>query len=230
MEWIVQNLSRLYQTRQETIHALRGLQFTLPHNCICLIQGPSGSGKTTLLKILGLLDNEYQGTVWLNRRRIQDWTAAEIRALKNRSLGYIFQEYALMEDTTVFENVRIPLDIASVPWREQRTRVLEILNILDLQSRADASVQALSGGQRQRVAIARAIVNHPAVLLADEAWSSLDPARATSILSWIQQQPWCENLILVTHTALPFQPQKPVYTLTLDAGQQVLSPKRIPLF
>lgn len=156
------------------LQVLKGIDLTIEKGEVVSIVGPSGAGKTTLLQIMGTLDRADQGSVILNGTEVSRLKEKELSAFRNRQIGFVFQFHQLLPEFTALENVMIPAWIAGTDTAEARSRAKEVLGFLGLAERASHKPSELSGGEKQRVAVARALINHPAVILADEPSGSLD--------------------------------------------------------
>ena len=168
------NIKRNFQVGEETVHALRGISFTINEGEFVTIMGTSGSGKSTLLNTLGCLDTPSSGEYLLDGISVRTMSKPQRAILRNRKIGFVFQSYNLLPKTTAVENVELPLMYnASVSASERRRRAIEALQAVGLGDRLEHKSNQMSGGQMQRVAIARALVNNPAVILADEATGNL---------------------------------------------------------
>ena len=165
-------------------YGLRDISLTLERGEFAFLTGSSGAGKTSLLRLLFGAEQPSAGQILVSGRNITRMTAAQVPALR-RQIGVIFQDFKLLPERTVFENVAIALEIAGTAKREIRTRVWSLLKRLGLGHRIDHRPRTLSGGEQQRVAIARALVNDPPLLLADEPTGNLDPALALDIMDII---------------------------------------------
>ena len=171
----LQNIKRNFQVGDETVHALRGVSFTIREGEFVTIMGTSGSGKSTLLNTLGCLDTPTSGEYLLDGISVRTMSKPQRAVLRNRKIGFVFQSYNLLPKTTAVENVELPLMYnSSVSASERRRRAIEALQAVGLGDRLEHKSNQMSGGQMQRVAIARALVNNPAVILADEATGNLD--------------------------------------------------------
>lgn len=157
-----------------SLQVLKGIDLEIGKGEIVSIVGPSGAGKTTLLQIMGTLDEPDTGTVEIEGTVVSRMKEKELSAFRNRNIGFVFQFHQLLPEFTALENVMIPAFIAGVSSKEVGERAMEILNFLGLSERAAHKPSELSGGEKQRVAVARALINHPAVILADEPSGSLD--------------------------------------------------------
>lgn len=156
------------------LQVLRGIDLEIEKGEIVSIVGPSGAGKTTLLQIMGTLDMPDNGSVAIDGTLVNLLNEKELSAFRNRHIGFVFQFHQLLPEFTALENVMIPAFIAGVGQQEARIAAIEMLNFMGLAERASHKPNELSGGEKQRVAVARALINHPAVVLADEPSGSLD--------------------------------------------------------
>lgn len=197
----IQNIKRDFQVGDETVHALRGVSFTINEGEFVTIMGTSGSGKSTLLNILGCLDTPTSGEYLLDDIPVRTMSKPQRAVLRNRKIGFVFQSYNLLPKTTAVENVELPLMYnSSVSASERRRRAIESLQAVGLGDRLEHKSNQMSGGQMQRVAIARALVNNPAVILADEATGNLDTRTSFEILVLFQKlHKEGRTLIFVTH-------------------------------
>ena len=197
----LQNIRRNFQVGDEIVHALRGISFTIYEGEFVTIMGTSGSGKLTLLNTLGCLDTPTSGEYFLDGISVRTMSKSARAILRNRKIGFVFQNYNLLPKTTAVENVELPLmynpDISSA---ERKKRAIKALQDVGLGNRLEHKSNQMSGGQMQRVAIARALVNNPAVILADEATGNLDSRTSFEILVLFQQlHAEGRTIIFVTH-------------------------------
>ena len=197
----LQNIRRNFQVGDEIVHALRGISFTIYEGEFVTIMGTSGSGKSTLLNTLGCLDTPTSGEYFLDGISVRTMSKSARAILRNRKIGFVFQNYNLLAKTTAVENVELPLmynpDINSA---ERKKRAIKALQDVGLGNRLEHKSNQMSGGQMQRVAIARALVNNPAVILADEATGNLDSRTSFEILVLFQQlHAEGRTIIFVTH-------------------------------
>lgn len=197
----LQNIKRNFQVGDETVHALRGVSFTIREGEFVTIMGTSGSGKSTLLNTLGCLDTPTSGEYLLDGISVRTMSKPQRAVLRNRKIGFVFQSYNLLPKTTAVENVELPLMYnSSVSASERRRRAIEALQTVGLGDRLEHKSNQMSGGQMQRVAIARALVNNPAVILADEATGNLDTRTSFEILVLFQKlHAEGRTIIFVTH-------------------------------
>ena len=195
------DIKRNFQVGEETVHALRGISFTINEGEFVTIMGTSGSGKSTLLNTLGCLDTPSSGEDLLGGIPARTMSKNERAILRNRKIGFVFQSYNLLAKTTAIENVELPLMYnAAVNATERKNRAVEALKAVGLGDRLMHKSNQMSGGQMQRVAIARALVNNPAVILADEATGNLDSRTSFEILVLFQQlHKEGRTIIFVTH-------------------------------
>ena len=193
----LQNIKRNFQVGDETVHALRGVSFSIGEGEFVTIMGTSGSGKSTLLNILGCLDTPTVGEYLLDGISVRTMSKSQRAVLRNHKIGFVFQNYNLLAKTTAVENVELPLMYNS---SERRKRAIEALKAVGLGDRLEHKSNQMSGGQMQRVAIARALVNNPAVILADEATGNLDTRTSFEILVLFQKlHAEGRTIIFVTH-------------------------------
>ena len=197
----LQNIKRNFQVGDETVHALRGVSFTITEGEFVTIMATSGSGKSTLLNTLGCLDTPTSGEYLLDGISVRTMSKPQRAILRNRKIGFVFQSYNLLPKTTAVENVELPLMYNSgVSASERRRRAIEALQAVGLGERLEHKSNQMSGGQMQRVAIARALVNNPAVILADEATGNLDTRTSFEILVLFQKlHAEGRTIIFVTH-------------------------------
>ncbi|MBR5323586.1 MAG: ABC transporter ATP-binding protein [Muribaculaceae bacterium] len=195
------NIRRDFQVGEEVVHALRGVSFSITEGEFVTIMGTSGSGKSTLLNTLGCLDTPTKGEYYLDGISVRTMTKSERAVLRNRKIGFVFQNYNLLPKTTAVENVELPLMYnTAVSAKERRKRAIDALMAVGLGDRLEHKSNQMSGGQMQRVAIARALVNDPAVILADEATGNLDTRTSFEILVLFQKlHAEGRTIIFVTH-------------------------------
>lgn len=197
----IDKLKRYFKVGDETVKALRGVSFTIYEGEFVTIMGTSGSGKSTLLNTLGCLDTPTAGDYYLDGINVSGMGKNERARIRNRKIGFIFQNYNLLPKTTALENVELPLLYNSSISAKQRSQMAEqCLRDVGLGDRLLHKSNQMSGGQQQRVAIARALVNNPAIILADEATGNLDTRTSYSILTLFQKlYKEGKTIIFVTH-------------------------------
>ena len=214
-------IKRDFIVGDEIVHALRGVSFTVGEGEFVTIMGKSGSGKSTLLNILGCLDTASQGDYFLDGVSVRDMDKNQRAILRNRKIGFVFQNYNLLPKTTAIENVELPLMYNNKYTRDQRyARSVEALKAVGLGDRLEHKSNQMSGGQMQRVAIARALVNDPAMILADEATGNLDTRTSFEILVLFQKlHAEGRTIIFVTHN--PDLEKYSTRTITLRDGKVI---------
>ena len=197
----LQNVKRKFIVGDEVVRALRGVSFTINEGEFVTSMGTSGSGKSTLLNTLGCLDTPTSGEYILDGVPVRTMSRSQRAILRNRKIGFVFQNYNLLAKTTAVENVELPLMYnGEVSASERRRRAIEALKAVGLGDRLEHKSNQMSGGQMQRVAIARALVNNPAVILADEATGNLDTRTSFEILVLFQKlHAEGRTIIFVTH-------------------------------
>lgn len=197
----IEDLHKTYSLDGVSVYALRGINLSLMQGEYLAIMGPSGSGKSTLMNIIGCLDLADQGHYWLNGQDVTQLNADKLADIRNKELGFVFQNFNLLARTTALENVETPLIYSGVNKRERRRRSQEMLERMGLGDRLFHLPNQLSGGQQQRVAIARALVTRPSLLLADEPTGNMDTRTSAEIMVLLDQLNKEEGLtiMLITH-------------------------------
>ncbi|MEH6905672.1 ABC transporter ATP-binding protein [Neobacillus drentensis] len=196
----IKNMMKTYKLGGETVHALNDVSLEIQKGEFLAIIGPSGSGKSTLMNMLGCLDRPNKGTYHLDGKDIGKMDDNSLATIRNRKIGFIFQNFNLLGKLSALENVELPLLYGGMPTRERRERALEGLDKVGLMDRAGHLPTQLSGGQQQRVAIARALVGQPAILLADEPTGALDSKTSKEILLLMKElNELGHTIILITH-------------------------------
>ena len=189
-----------YVQGKEPVRVLKNVNLTMERGDYLAIMGPSGSGKTTLMNIIGCLDVPTSGTYLLNGQDVGRMDKDQLAEIRNRMLGFIFQQYNLLPKLTLLENVEVPMMYAGVPRAERRERAKVALEMVGLGGKLGHKPAQLSGGQQQRVSIARALVGEPAVILADEPTGALDSRTGREVLALLQQLHAAGNtVVLITH-------------------------------
>ncbi len=194
------DLVKVYRLGDNDIRALAGVSVDIAQGEFTAVMGPSGSGKSTFMNMLGCLDRPTSGEYVLGGKRVSELAGDELAEVRNRSIGFVFQNFNLLARTAAVENVELPLVYAGVPARERRARALEMLAKVGLAERAGHQPAQLSGGQQQRVAIARALVTRPLLILADEPTGALDSRTSLEIMGLLQElNRQGMTVVLVTH-------------------------------
>ena len=196
-----ENLTRIFRTEEVETIALNGVNIEVEDGEFIAIMGPSGCGKSTLLNILGLLDSPTEGKYWLNNEEVGHLKERERTAYRKGRIGFVFQNFNLIDDLTVEENVDLQLKYLGVGKAERKERVLEILRKVKLSHRAKHYPHQLSGGQQQRVAIARAVVGKPSIILADEPTGNLDSKNGMEVMQLLSElNEEGTTIVMVTHS------------------------------
>lgn len=193
-------ITKIYSTGKVEVRALRGVRMEVQKGEFVGIIGPSGSGKSTLMNIIGCLDTPSSGSYLLDGNPVADLNIHQLASIRNRKIGFIFQNFNLLPYATAFENVELPLIFASIPGAVRKEKVMRSLSLVGLADRADHKPTELSGGEMQRVAIARAMANDPEVILADEPTGNLDSAAGREIISIFEDlNSKGKSVIVITH-------------------------------
>ncbi len=197
----LENVHKTYDLGEIQVQALRGISITVREGEFVAVMGPSGSGKSTVMNILGCLDRPTRGHYYLDGVDVSGMTKTELARIRNRKLGFVFQQFNLLSRTSALENVELPTVYAGLNPEERTKRAMESLTRVGLADRAGHHPSQLSGGQQQRVAIARALVNRPAILLADEPTGNLDSRTSVEIMHILQtlNEEQGLTIVLVTH-------------------------------
>jgi putative ABC transport system ATP-binding protein len=194
------NVSKIYRLGEEEIRALDDVSLDIEAGEFISIIGPSGSGKSTLMHILGCLESPTKGTIQLDGVMIQNASARELAAIRNRKIGFVFQFFNLLPKLSVLQNVELPMIYSGIGGKERRERALAALESVGLANRAKHRPSQLSGGQQQRAAIARALVNSPRIVFADEPTGNLDSHTGEAILQLFRKlSQEGRTIVLVTH-------------------------------
>ncbi len=196
----LKGITKSFQNGAESVQILHGIDVTLNQGEFTSIMGPSGSGKSTLMNIIGCLDKPTTGTYELAGQNISNMSETELARVRNKEIGFVFQNFMLLPRLTALQNVELPLIYAGVDKKERRERSLAALTKVGLADRATHLPNELSGGQKQRVAVARAIVNNPKFILADEPTGALDTKTSTQIMDlFYELNKQGSTIIMITH-------------------------------
>jgi putative ABC transport system ATP-binding protein len=196
----LENVTKVYRTGSLSVAALRGVTLSINEGEYVAIIGPSGSGKSTLMHILGCLDIPTSGGYQLAGEDVSRMSETALAEVRNRRIGFVFQQFNLLPSMTAWQNVELPLSYAGVPRRERKERALEALARVGLAGRVQHRPGELSGGQQQRVAVARALVTEPDLILADEPTGNLDSVSAADVLGLMGDLYAAgRTLVLITH-------------------------------
>jgi putative ABC transport system ATP-binding protein len=196
----MRGIRKAYTMGRVQVEALRGVDLDIGRNEYVAVVGPSGSGKSTLMNIIGCLDTPTSGEYVLSGEVVAGLDRNRLAEIRNKHVGFVFQNFNLLPYASALENVELPLLFAGVPTRERRERAADMLRRVDLADRMEHKPTELSGGQMQRVAIARALVNDPAIVLADEPTGNLDSASGQAIVGLFQQlHDAGQTIVMITH-------------------------------
>jgi putative ABC transport system ATP-binding protein len=196
----LEHISKIYGSGNTEVHALSDVNLTVEAGEYCAIMGPSGSGKSTAMNVIGCLDRPTSGSYYLDGTDVAGLDDTELAHVRNRKIGFVFQQFHLLPQLTAVENVMLPMVYAGVPVRERQERAAEALTRVGLGNRMNNRPNQLSGGQQQRVAIARAIVNRPVLLLADEPTGALDSHTTQEVMNIFQELNASGiTVVMVTH-------------------------------
>ena len=195
------NIKRDFKVGDETVHALRGVSFTIYEGEFVTIMGTSGSGKSTLLNTLGCLDTPTSGEYYLNGIEVSRYTEAQRTKLRKGIIGFVFQSFNLIDELNVYENIELPLLYMGVSAAERKKKVQEAMERMAIVHREKHFPQQLSGGQQQRVAIARAVVANPKLILADEPTGNLDSKNGQEVMNLLNElNKEGTTIVMVTHS------------------------------
>lgn len=196
----LEHIYKYYDTGGTRLNVLDDISFSIDAGEFVAIMGPSGSGKSTLINLLGFIDRNFEGDYLFNGREIANFEDEELSVIRNRSVGFVFQNFSLIENLTVAENVELPLLYNGAKHNETQKKVAEALARVGLADKLNQLPKQLSGGQQQRVAIARALINQPSFIIADEPTGALDTHTTEEIMQLFKQlNDEGVTIILVTH-------------------------------
>ena len=195
-------IKRYYEGKENELEILHGIALTVRQGDFVAIVGESGSGKSTLMNIIGALDKPTSGTYLLDGTNVQAMPDSQLSVIRNKKIGFVFQNFNLIGRTSALKNVELPMLYAHVPPRQRTQRAKELLAAVGMAERADHQPNELSGGQKQRVAIARAMANDPSLLLADEPTGALDSATSRTVMDIFHRlnRQQGKTIVLITHS------------------------------
>ena len=195
-------IKRYYEGKENELEILHGIDLTVRQGDFVAIVGESGSGKSTLMNIIGALDKPTSGTYLLDGTNVQAMPDSQLSVIRNKKIGFVFQNFNLIGRTSALKNVELPMLYAHVPPRQRTQRARELLAAVGMADRADHQPNELSGGQKQRVAIARAMANAPSLLLADEPTGALDSATSRTVMDIFHRlnRQQGKTIVLITHS------------------------------
>lgn len=197
----ITNLQKIYRTEEVETVALNNLSFEIKDGEFAAIMGPSGCGKSTLLNILGLLDDMDEGSYLFNGTEVAKSNEHKRSDLRKHNIGFVFQNFNLIDELTVFENIELPMIYLNVKSSERKERVEEVLQKMKIMHRRNHFPQQLSGGQQQRVAVARAVINNPKLILADEPTGNLDSSNGNEVMELLTElNEKGTTIVMVTHS------------------------------
>lgn len=196
----MQSIKKEYHVGEDVVYALRGIDMSINRNEYVAIMGPSGSGKSTLMTLVGCLDTPTGGVYELNGKAVSEMSDDELAAVRNKEIGFVFQNFNLLSRSDSLHNTELPLIYSGIPRKKRREMAVAAMEAVGLGERMHHKPSELSGGQRQRVAIARALVNEPSIILADEPTGNLDSKTGEEIMIIFEELYKNGNtIILVTH-------------------------------
>ena len=194
-------VKRFYIGQPNELEILHGIDLDVKEGEFVSIVGASGSGKSTLMNMIGVLDRPTEGTYWLDGTDVQDAQDDELSQIRNRKIGFVFQNFTLISRTNARKNVELPMMYAGIPQKKRTQRAEELLDLVGMADRMDHQPNELSGGQKQRVAIARAMANDPAIILADEPTGALDSKTGRMVMDLFHRlnREQGKTIVLITH-------------------------------
>lgn len=196
----LKNIKKTYGIDEGKVEAIRGINLEIEKSEMVAIMGASGSGKSTLLNIIGLLDRQTEGSYEFDGQSIEELKEKKLASIRNKNIGFVVQNFALIDDYTIAQNVQVPLDYDKYSKSEKKKKVMDLLDKVGIKDKANKLPNQLSGGQNQRVAIARALVNNPEIILADEPTGALDSKTGKEVMDLFQElNKEGKTIIIITH-------------------------------
>lgn len=197
----LENVWRNYKLGETILSVLKGVSLEIEPGCFATIMGPSGSGKSTLMYMLGLLDTPSEGKVYLDGQDTSDFSEDKLAEVRGKKIGFIFQQFNLLQNLTALENVMLPMIFQGVSEEKRREKAKQLLESVNLGSRLNHKPAEMSGGEQQRIAIARSLVNNPEILIADEPTGNLDSSTGKMVMEILTKlhQEKKKTIIVVTH-------------------------------
>src|ERR1700756_4284429 len=223
----IKDLVKDYKLGEVPVHVLKGISFEIDRGDFVSIMGPSGSGKSTFMNILGCLDRPTSGAYTLDGENVGDLDRDQLADIRNRKIGFVFQQFNLLARTSALENVELPLLYSDHQTTDHRERAMKALTAVGLADRYDHHPSQLSGGQQQRVAIARSLINDPQLILADEPTGALDSKTSVEIMAIFQRLNREDGISIVVVTHEPDIAHYADRIITFKDGK-VLSDERVP--
>ena len=195
------HINKYYKNDEESLHVLKDVNLHIEQGEMVAVMGPSGSGKSTLINLLGFIDRKFEGTYLFEGESLVGTNDDRLSKVRNQTVGFVFQNFSLIENNTVYENVELPLLYGGYNFSQTKEKVLAALKRVGLEGKEDKYPTQLSGGQQQRVAIARSIINNPKFIIADEPTGALDTHTSTEIMELFAElnEKDGATIILVTH-------------------------------
>jgi len=195
----IKNLSKTYKIGKNKVVALDNVSFDLPNGKLVAIVGPSGCGKTTMMNLIGALDGDFEGDVIVNGKSLKEAGGKDLDTYRKNTVGFIFQQFNLLNSQTSIQNVEIALDLSGISKQDKSKKARSLLERVGLSEQMKKKVNLLSGGQRQRVAIARALANDPEIILADEPTGALDVKTGEQVMELLKEISKEKLVLMVTH-------------------------------
>jgi len=199
----LKNVWKVYSMGDVEVPALRGLELEIKKGEFVAVMGPSGSGKSTAMNMIGCLDIPTKGNIYLEGKDISHLSESDLAQIRGKKIGFIFQQFNLIQTLTALENVMLPMTFQGIPAADRKAKAIELLDLVELGERVNHKPSELSGGQQQRVAIARALANDPEVILADEPTGNLDSKTGGIVMEFLKKMhnQQCKTIVMVTHDA-----------------------------